>query len=78
MREAISAYRQITVTPEFQKAERLYAKARHDEAQALWNAERKIAISIAKNLLGISLPIDKVVNVTGLTRKEVENLNDAN
>jgi two-component system phosphate regulon sensor histidine kinase PhoR len=34
------------VTPEFREKERLYAKARHDEAQALFNArqeERKLA-----------------------------------
>ena len=39
MSEAINAYRQITVTPEFQEAERLRSKARHDEAQALWNTD---------------------------------------
>ena len=41
MREAISAYRHVTVTPEFQELERLRTKARHDEAQALYNAEKK-------------------------------------
>jgi hypothetical protein len=45
MQEAIKAYRSITVTPEFREKERLYAKARHDEAQALYHArqERKLA-----------------------------------
>jgi predicted transposase/invertase (TIGR01784 family) len=40
MQQAIRAYRSITVTPEFLEAERLYSKARHDEAQALFHAER--------------------------------------
>ena len=74
MNEAISAYRNITVTPEFREMERLRSKARHDEAQALYNAERKKVIEIAKNLLGMNLPIDKIVVATGLTKEEVEGL----
>jgi len=45
MTEAINAYQSIVVSPEFREAERLRAKARHDEAQALHHAkleERKI------------------------------------
>ena len=41
MSQAVSAYRHITVTPEFKEAERLRSKARHDEAQALMNAKRE-------------------------------------
>ena len=74
MSEAITAYRQITVTPEFQEAERLRSKARHDEAQALYNAERKKAFEIARNLLGMGIAIDKVIEATGLTLEEIEGL----
>ena len=74
MREAISAYRTITVTPEFQEAERLRSKARHDEAQALWNAERKKALDIAKKLLDLGDSIEKIMSVTGLTREVIEGL----
>jgi predicted transposase/invertase (TIGR01784 family) len=78
MKQAISAYKSITVTPEFREMERLRSKARHDEAQALYNAERKAetakAFSIAKNLLGIGLPLDKITETTGLTRAEIEEL----
>jgi predicted transposase/invertase (TIGR01784 family) len=49
--EAIEAYHQITATSEFQEAERLRFKARHDEAQALYNAERKMKFEFAKKLL---------------------------
>ncbi|MDR1021005.1 MAG: Rpn family recombination-promoting nuclease/putative transposase, partial [Synergistaceae bacterium] len=38
MQQAIEAYRSITVTPEFIEAERLRSIARHDEAQALFQA----------------------------------------
>jgi len=40
MREAIVAYRHVTASSEFREAERMRSKARHDEAQALKNAER--------------------------------------
>ena len=73
MEQAIEAYRNITVTPEFREMERLRSKARHDEAQALFNTKREIA----KNLLKIELPFDKVVETTGLTYAEVEKLQNA-
>ena len=74
MSEAINAYRQITVTSEFQEAERLRFKARHDEAQALWNAERKTKLSIAKKALAKRMIIDDIMDITGLTREEIESL----
>jgi hypothetical protein len=78
MSEAIGAYRQITVTPEFKEAERLYAKARHDEAQALYTAERKAKrnalLEVARILLFDGDSIEKVVRTTGLTREEIESL----
>jgi len=46
MKQAINAYHQITVTPEFREAERLRSIARHNEAAALRHArneERNIA-----------------------------------
>ena len=78
MSEAISAYRQITVTPEFREMERLRSKARHDEAQALYNAERKTKLEIAKNLLNVGDTIEKVISVTGLTKEEIEGLKITN
>jgi len=41
MLEALAVYRHLSSTPEFLRAERIDSKARHDEAQALKNAERK-------------------------------------
>ena len=38
MQQAIEAYRSITVSPEFLEVERLRSKARHDEAQILYDA----------------------------------------
>ena len=82
MKQAIEAYRHITVTPEFREAERMRSKARHDEAQALYNAERKgrdegmriVAISLLKK----KMPISEISEVTGLARNEVEGLQNLN
>ena len=41
MSEAIMAYRHVAISPEFRELERMRSKARHDEAQAIYNAERK-------------------------------------
>ena len=41
MSEAIVAYRHVAASPELREAERIRSKARHDEAQALRNAERQ-------------------------------------
>ena len=41
MEQAISAYYSITASEEFREIERMREKARHDEAQALYNAEQK-------------------------------------
>ncbi len=71
---AIAGYKHITVTPEFQEAERLRSKARHDEAQAVFNAERKKAFEIARNLMDVDVPLDKIIKSTGLTREQVEGL----
>jgi len=41
MNEALQAYRHVAASDEFKEKERMRSKARHDEAQAISNAERK-------------------------------------
>ena len=41
MSEAVQAYRHVAASPELRERERLRSRARHDEAQALYNAERR-------------------------------------
>jgi len=41
MEQVIEAYRSVSASDEFKEIERLRSKARHDEASALNNAERK-------------------------------------
>ena len=80
--EAITAFRHVAASLELRELERMRSKARHDEAQALYNAERKARIEekteIAKNMIDNSEPIDKIIKYTGLTREEIESLQEAN
>ena len=74
MSQAINAYYTITDSSEFREKERLRAKARHDEAQALYNARRDRDIKIARNLLEMNMPHDQIAKATGLTLEEISNL----
>ena len=70
MSQAINAYYTITASSEFREKERLREKARHDEAQALYNARMEIARKLVKR----NRPIDEIVEDTGLTYDVVESL----
>ena len=78
MSQAVEAYRHITVTPEFKEAERLRSKARHDEAQALYNAERNAernrSFEIAKNMIMNNESTEKILMYTGLSLTDLETL----
>ena len=78
MSQAINAYYTITASSEFREKERLRAKARHDEAQALFHAEQqgkqKEKIEIAQNMIAEGEPVEKIVRYTGLTKESIENL----
>lgn len=82
MEEAINAYYTITASSEFREIERLRAKARHDEAQALHHARQEGRqegisernIEIVQNALQMKMSIEDIAKLTGLTCKEVENL----
>ena len=78
MSQAINAYYTITASSEFREKERLRAKARHDEAQALYNAERKgkqkEKIEIAQNMKADGEQIEKIMRYTGLTKESIESL----
>ncbi len=90
MSKAINAYYSITASSEFRELERLRAKARHDEAQALHHAELKgkaigraegIAegeargkAEIARKMLKRNRPMNEIMEDTGLTCEEIEGL----
>lgn len=90
MSQAIDAYYTITASSQFREMERLRAKARHDEAQALHHAKQEgmqegmqkgmqkgisqRSAEIAKSLLKMGMPSDQIAQVTGLTLEELESL----
>jgi len=76
--QAIGAYREVMVSPEFRELERLRFEARSNEASALANAETAKALAIAQSLLADGDIVERVVRVTGLTRAEVEKLQNTN
>ena len=51
MEQAINAYYNITAESEFRERERLWSKARHDEAQALSNADEKATFREQKKFI---------------------------
>jgi len=53
MSEALRAYRHVAASDEFKERERMRSKARHDEAQALYNAERRGAERERENWQGV-------------------------
>ena len=62
---------------EIEEAERLHEiweKAFFDWVSGINHAMRKKSQEIARNLLSLGDPIEKIITATGLTREEVENL----
>jgi len=53
MKQAIEAYRIVSVAPEFREMERMRSKARHDEAQALYHTRRETEKAERKKWQGV-------------------------
>ena len=67
----IGPYSMMTRESIQQERERLFEKARHDEAQALHHAKQKAKIEIARNLLKMGLSFDQITQATDLTQREL-------
>lgn len=90
MDQAINAYYTITASSEFRERERLYEKARHDEAQALHHAKQEgkqegmqegmqkgmleEKFEIARKMKAVGTPFDQIMQFTDLSYSEVERL----
>lgn len=79
MTQAVQAYHHITALSEFQEKERLWAKARLDESQALNNA-RKLGREEGRNLERAQLIANMIkegyddsviINITQLSQEEI-------
>ena len=71
MAQAIEAYRHVSASNEFKELERIRKLARHNEASALANAERKTSIKIAKILKDVGIDTDIITKSTGLTVDDI-------
>ena len=56
-----------------EKARQLY-EARLKEQRDNYAREKGAVLNVAKNLLGMNMPHDKIVEATGLTKEEVKSL----
>ncbi len=86
MSQAINAYYTITPFSESQERERLFEKASHDEAQALYNAEQRgrqeglqdgrqeKALEIAQKLISLGVPKEQILQATGLSYEKIKEL----
>ena len=90
MDQALNAYDVITASSEFREMERLRAKARHDEAQALHHAKQEgwkkglqeglqegrqeEKLEMARKPKAIGLSAHQISQVSGLSCSEIENL----
>ena len=45
-----------------------------DKESDIATTEDRVKLAIARNLLGMNMPLDQIVTATGLTREEVEKL----
>ena len=85
MNKMISEYYTVTSSSEFHEIERLREKARHDEAQILYQTAQKnrqegfqigrqegkmqVKLEAAKKLKDFGIPLDQIVKVTNLTHE---------
>lgn len=88
MEQVTTEYYTITASSEFRERERLYEKARHDEAQALHHAEQEgyregfqegyqegsCRVEIARKMKAAGMPFDQITQVTDLSYSDVERL----
>ena len=70
MSEAILAYRHVAASPEFREIERVRSKARHDEAQAIFNAEKRGAETEREHWRGVVADKDATLAEKDVTLAE--------
>ena len=78
MDQVTTEYYTITAESMARERERLYEKARHDEAQALYHARKKgrqeVEIEIARKMKAAGMPFDQIAQFTDLSYSEIESL----
>ena len=76
VQQAIQDYRELIEDEEFLRLIKLREGAEREEKIALANAEKKERIRIAKNLLALGVPMDRVISACGLRKSEIDALKE--
>ena len=74
MRKAVGVLKELSADEATRMRYENIEKARRGLESRIDAAERSKAIAIAKNLLLLNLPLEQIVEATGLVRNEVESL----
>ena len=77
MRKAVGVLKELSADEATRMRYENREKARKDEESRIADAEKKAKVEIAKNALKMNLPIDDIIKLTGLSKKEVETLREA-
>ena len=77
MRKAVGVLKELSADERTRMLYEARGMARRDIVSMTNGAIKQAKLEIARNLLEINLPFDKIVAVTGLTYEEIEGLRDA-
>jgi len=77
MKKAVGVLKELSADEATRMRYENREKARRDEESRIADAEKKTKVEIAKNLLRIGIPIDRIIEATGLKLTEIETLHDA-
>ena len=75
LKKAVGVLKELSADERTRLLAEAQEKARRDEASRVNWARHEQTKNIALNLLKLNIPIDKIVEATGLTIKEIEELN---
>ena len=78
MRKAVGVLKELSADERTRMLYEEREKARRDIESLMGGARREGHIDVARNLLDMDIPIDKIIKATGLTYEEVESLQKAN
>ena len=74
MRKAVGVLKELSADERTRMLYEEREKARRDIVSRVGGAEREGIAKVARNLIKMNTPIDIIVQATGFTRKEIENL----
>ena len=77
LRKAVGVLMELSADEQTRLLYEAHEKARRDEMSRTQGAVKTREIEIARKLLALGVPVEKIIEATGLTRAEIESLRDA-